>query len=197
MYLTRVLSAWTERRSLEMVYDTDVDDAWDGDRVLATLKAHRAHAFVWITADGDAYGISVPSLVSFMDVMVEPTADMCVFCTCTHLDRMVPIRYVPDRNRVWHVRATIGRDPHGVPVHDQTLPPIAYVNVRTSIAEPVATTYSSSLPLFASATHWPDLRRMQRLTHFWGLGMSNAESHELCAMAKAPIVRALVLQASL
>lgn len=71
------------------------------------------------------------------------------------------------------------------------------MNVRTSIAEPVSTTYSSSLPFFASTTHWTDLRRMQRLTHFWGLGMSDAEYQELCAIAKAPIVRALVLQASL
>lgn len=113
--LVQALCEWTGIRAWEILGDTDVDDAWDGDRVLATLKGHRAHAFVWITADGDAYGISVPSLVSFMDVMVEPTATRCVFCTCAHLDRMVPIRYVPDRTLLWHVRATIGRYPMASP----------------------------------------------------------------------------------
>lgn len=183
--LVHALCEWTGIGAWEILVDTDVDDAWDGDGVVARMSTRRARAFVWITLDGDAYGIFIPAIVSRMDTYVKPS-DVLFFCTRTHLDRMVPIRYVADRTLLDDMRATISTYPYLTESNLPGKPNVAYVNARWSMPKPLLSAYTSLLPLFAGTEHCFDVLCTQGLKGFWGLGMSPNEFKELSEMTKAP-----------
>ena len=65
------LYTWTGLEQWDGLADTDVDELWDTSRLRATMKGHTSYAFIWITKDGDVYGLFVPLLMRAKDLLFE------------------------------------------------------------------------------------------------------------------------------
>ena len=93
--LSQWIGRWTQGMTARVLFDSDLDPRFAPDVVMSVLKDRTCHAFVWITEDGDVYGILAPDIETYWRARKEPLFTGFVFQTRTSAARMVPIRWFP------------------------------------------------------------------------------------------------------
>lgn len=199
MYLMRMLSAWTGRRSLEMVYDTDVDEGRSMEAILEWIAPGFPTTVVWVTRAGDVFGLHMPSpskvgMKGWPPRLLGARPDgVFFFETVATTDAMVPARVVldPCSRRTHQIHGSDVILDRTAPTFGTPVVPMLYIVTQNTVDHTYVRTVT--LPLCVRPDTAPEQTGL-KLDVALLLDVSPIDADRLRAMSAEPIARVLIVR---